>query len=76
MIEKAKTTTGLHTLSVSKIEQLEVPTPSLEKQQRIVANLSNQMTIVEQTRKALEDQLAMIDALPAALLSQAFAGEL
>ena len=44
--------------------------------EHIVLPLSRQMTAVEQARKMLEDQLAMIDALPPALLRHAFAGEL
>lgn len=76
MLEKAKTTTGLYTLSVSKVEQLEVATPSLAEQQRIAAMLSEQMIKVERISIALEEQLAAINALPSALLRRAFSGEL
>ncbi len=40
MTKKAETTTGLHTLSVSKVEQLEVPLPELVEQRQIVARLN------------------------------------
>lgn len=74
MLEKAKTTTGLYTLSVNKVEELEIPVPHLSEQHSVAARLSEQMTAVEQTRKALEAQLAAINALPAALLRHAFQG--
>lgn len=76
MIEKAKTTSGLYTLSSSKVASLEVPLPPLPEQQRILADLSAQMTAAEKTRKVLEEQLVAINALPAVLLRQAFSGEL
>lgn len=76
MIEKAKTTTGLHTLSVSKVEQLEALLPPLAEQQRIVATLNEKMDTVEQLRQSLEEQLDAINNLPATLLRRAFNGEL
>lgn len=52
------------------------PVPPLREQRRIVAHLSEQMTAAEKTRKTLAEQLATINALPAALLRRAFSGEL
>ena len=76
MIEKARTTSGLYTLSTAKVTSLEVPVPSLPEQKPIAAMLREQMAAAERARKALEEQLAAIDALPAALLRRAFSGEL
>ena len=55
---------------------LEIPLPPLPKQQRIAAILREQMAAVERARKAAEEELETINALPAALLRRAFAGEL
>jgi type I restriction enzyme S subunit len=52
------------------------PIPPLREQQRIVARLSEQMAAAGKTRKALEEQLNAINALPAALLRRAFSGKL
>lgn len=41
-----------------------------------MARLSEQMAAAEKIRRALEAQLAAINALPAALLRRAFSGEL
>ena len=54
----------------------QVPVPSLEVQQRIATMLSEQLAAAEKTRKVLEEQLATINKLPAALLHRAFKGEL
>ena len=53
----------------------QVPVPSLEVQQRIATMLSEQLAAAEKTRKVLEEQLATINKLPAALLHRAFKGE-
>lgn len=53
-----------------------LPLPPVAEQERIVACLSEQIAAAEKTRKALEEQLDAINALPAALLLQAFSGKL
>jgi hypothetical protein len=54
----------------------EMPVPSLADQTRIAAMLTDQMAGADRARRAIEDQLGAIDELPAALLRQAFSGEL
>ena len=58
------------------VESLHIPLPPLPEQKRIAAILNEQMAAVERARKAAEEELAAINALPAALLRRAFAGEL
>jgi len=55
---------------------LSVGLPPMHEQQRITACLGEQMTSLERMYRMLETQLATINALPAALLRQAFSGEL
>jgi type I restriction enzyme S subunit len=55
---------------------LSIPLPPLAEQCRIAAILAERMAAVERARAAAEAQLAAINALPAALLRQAFNGEL
>ncbi|MBW4521273.1 MAG: restriction endonuclease subunit S [Scytolyngbya sp. HA4215-MV1] len=76
MIQKAMTTTGLHTLSVSKVQQLAIPVVSLEKQNRIISHIKEKLTVATSLAKSLEDQLDEIAQLPTAILRQAFNGEL
>lgn len=76
MVEQAITTTGLYTLSVSKVEQLEVPLPSVTVQQNAAAALTQDLAIAEKCVRAVQDQLDAINVLPAALLRRAFSGDL
>ena len=58
------------------ISNLEINLPSLPEQKRIAAILRERMEAVERARKSAEAQLSTINALPGALLRQAFCGEL
>ena len=53
-----------------------MPLPSLSEQRQIAPGLSEEMAVAEALRKRAEEQLHAINALPAALLRQAFSGEL
>jgi type I restriction enzyme S subunit len=55
---------------------LVLPLPPLAEQRRIAAVLNEQLAAVDRARAAIEAQLAEINALPAAILRQAFRGEL
>lgn len=72
MLEKAMTTTGLYTLSVSKIEQLELPLPPPEEQIRIIERAQRIEALTGKAEKAVRERLDAIEALPAQLLSEAF----
>lgn len=50
--------------------------PPLDEQRQIVATLDAKMAIADQARAAAEAELEAIEALPGALLRQAFKGEL
>ncbi len=76
MVEKAETTSGLYTLSVSKVSSLAVPIPSLENQKAAVRKIQRRLASTEELQKSLLHQLEAINALPASLLRQAFSGEL
>lgn len=55
---------------------LALPLAPASDRERIVARLSEQMATAQKTRRGLEEQLAEINALPAALLRRAFTGHL
>jgi len=59
-----------------QVKAQSIALPPLAEQQRIAAELNAQMAAVEKLRAGLEAQLNDINALPAALLRQAFNGEL
>jgi len=63
---------GYPSLRQSKVQQLEIPLPPLEEQERIAAILNEQMAAVEQARAAAEARLEAAKALPAAYLRAVF----
>ncbi len=54
MLSKAATTSGLFTLSVGKVESLEVPVPPLPEQERIVAEIEAERRLVDANRELIQ----------------------
>ncbi len=75
MIQRARSTSGLYTLSVDKVGSLEVPVPPIAEQIRLVQDLTSRMRAAEQLGKQCNDDSARIAALPAALLRAVFGEE-
>ncbi len=63
-------------ISRHDLEELLIPLPPLAEQKRIASILNEQMAAVDKARAAAEEELNTINALPAALLRQAFNGAL
>jgi type I restriction enzyme S subunit len=71
------TTPGqLPRIRTEEVASVEINLPDLVNQQRISERLNEQMQAVETLKKCLTEELAAIKNLPAALLRNAFAGEL
>jgi len=60
----------------SQLESQPVPVPTRSEQELLVRTLDAEMAIAKRVRQAAEGELAALKALPAALLRQAFSGEL
>ena len=63
-------------LKLAMLNPLEIFLPPLVEQKRISLILNERLAAVDRVRKSLEDELAAINMLPAALLREAFAGRL
>ncbi len=63
-------------LKLAMLNPLEIFLPPLVEQKRISLILNERLAAVDRVRKSLEDELAAINTLPAALLQEAFNGEL
>lgn len=63
-------------VSKSALAALEVSVPPFHEQKRIVANLNVRMKATTELIESTESQLSCINALPGALLRQAFSGAL
>ena len=72
----ASSTSGLYTLSVSKVSVLPIPLPPLAEQRRIVAEVERRHSVIQQTEATVEANLARTERLRQSILKQAFSGRL
>ena len=72
----AASTSGLHTLSISKISGLPIPVPSLPVQRTIVALITSAFARADRMEAEAARARALIDRLEASILAKAFRGEL
>jgi len=72
----AKRAIGQASINSEDLRGIQIALPPLVEQKRIAAIVRKQTTGAERARKVLEEELAAINALPAALLCRAFNGEL
>jgi type I restriction enzyme S subunit len=74
MLERARSTSGLYTLSVNKVGSLQLPLPPLADQSRIAVDLSGRLEAADRLVARCREQIGPIEALPAAVLRAAFNG--
>ena len=72
----ASSTSGLYTLSVSKVSQLPVPMPPIAEQHRIVAEVERRLSVIQQIEEAVDTSLKRAERLRQSVLKQAFCGRL
>lgn len=73
---RSRTTSGLRTLSVGRIREIEIPVPPLEEQRRLVAYLDGLQARVSALRAAQAETGKELSALMPSVLDRAFKGEL
>lgn len=76
IINVASSTTGLHTLSLTKVANLIIPVCSINEQTQIVAILESKLTACDQLAAELAKQLKQAEMLKQAVLKAAFSGSL
>ena len=72
----ASSTSGLYTLSVSRISGLPIPLPPLAEQCRIVAEVERRLSVIQQAEAAVEASLTRAERMRQSILKQAFSGNL
>ena len=73
---EAGSTSGLHTLSLSKVENLKIPLSSEEEQEEIVQEIESRLSICDQLEATITENLQKAEALRQSILKQAFEGKL
>ena len=72
----AKQTTGIATINRTILSAFPLMVPSIDEQKRVTLELNKRKSDIENLLHSLQSQLNTINKLPAALLRQAFNGEL
>ena len=76
VLNVASSTSGLYTLSVSKVGALPVPLPPLAEQRRIVAEVERRLSVIQQAETAVDASLQRAERLRQSILKRAFSGQL
>ena len=72
----ASSTSGLYTLSTSKVKSIRIPVVPLSIQRSVVEQLDQQLRSIEAAHAATEDASGHVSALRRSVLAQAFSGQL
>jgi type I restriction enzyme, S subunit len=72
----ASSTSGLHTLNISKVASLPVPLPPLMEQQQIVSEIDRVFSITNASQQAIGLTSRQAERLRQSILKQAFEGKL
>jgi len=76
IVRQASSTSGLHTLSISKVSGLSVPVPSAAEQKAVLVVVDALMSEIEKLAEEIEVGLARCEALRQSILKRAFSGQL
>ena len=75
-LSHAKQTTGIATINQQVLSNFPMMVPPLAEQQRVITEITSCLEGAERLSRTLADRFQLVSALPAALLRQAFNGEL
>jgi len=76
IVKKASSTTGLHTLSISKVSSLPVPVTTQTEQAVLLQLLDEKLSTGDFLVQEINSQLIRATALRQAILKKAFSGQL
>lgn len=72
----ASSTSGLHTLSISKIKKLPIPFSTKIERKKIVSEIEQKLSVLENVEQHLPSLIALTNRLRQSILKQAFEGQL
>lgn len=76
IVNVAKSTSGLYTLSTNKIKDLRVPYCDLNGQKRILDDIKEKLSVYDSIEQTIDTSLQQAEALRQSILKQAFKGRL
>jgi type I restriction enzyme S subunit len=72
IVDVAKSTSGLYTLSTNKVKNLLVPYCDLEKQRKILAEIESRLSVCDSIEQTVDTALQQAEAMRQSILKQAF----
>lgn len=76
IVRAASSTSGLHTLSISKVEGLFIPLCNKGEQEQVVLELESTLSGIDQLDQTITTALQQAEALRQSILKKAFSGQL
>ncbi len=76
VLNVASSTSGLYTLSVSKVGRIPIPLPPLAEQERIIAEIERRLSVNDELDSQLEANVKRAERLRQSVLKSAFEGKL
>ena len=76
IVKEASSTSGLHTLSISRVSNLIVPVASPSEERAVVAEIDQKVEGLNRSLGEIDGQLAKSEALRQSILKKAFSGQL
>lgn len=76
VIDVAKSTSGLYTLSTSKIKNLMVPYCNVQTQLRLLNDISARLSVCDSIKQTVDKAMLQAEALRQSILKEAFEGRL
>ena len=76
IVDIAKSTSGLYTLSINKVKNLQIPFCSRPEQETILNEIEARLSVCDSIEQTVDEALAQADAMRQSILKQAFEGKL
>ena len=76
IVKEASSTSGLHTLSISKVSNLQVPLVTLNEAKLLISIVDEKMILAAKLEEDVQTELKRAEALRQSILKKAFSGNL
>ena len=76
IVDVAKSTSGLYTLSINKVKNLQIPFCSLPEQEAILNEIEARLSVCDSIEQTVDEALVRADAMRQSILKRAFEGKL
>jgi type I restriction enzyme S subunit len=70
----ASSTSGLHTLSISKVQRIQIPVPPPQERGMIITEIERRFSVLDQVEATVNASLRRCGQLKQAVLKRAFGG--